>query len=226
MPFDGPAPAREPPHFPAPKSPNVCPGDCRSGRAETGWRGASAAAGFSLIEVLIVLVLIGLATVMAVPRIDLDFYRIDAGMHAIGGQLLGAQRLAVKRQHNVVVAFDTAGNRLRIHQDADNDGVIDAGEINTYSALGDGVVFGSSGAPVAPLLGVNRVVSFAGRQNGMPAVTFRRSGSASEEGGFVLTSRRAAARASNPSSSRGLRVERSTGRITWYRYSGAWKRES
>ena len=190
------------------------PGDRRSG------------AGFSLIEVLTVLVLIGLATVMAVPRIDLDFYRIDAGMHAMGTQLLGAQRLAMKKQHNVVVAFDTVGHRVRIHQDADNDGVIDAGEISAYIPLGDGVVFGSSGAPPSPLLGVSRVVSFAGRQDGMPAVTFRRSGSASEEGGFILTSKRAAAQADRPSSSRGVRVERSTGRITWYRYSGTWKRES
>jgi prepilin-type N-terminal cleavage/methylation domain-containing protein len=214
-----------PREFPIQKIPDVFPGDYRSARAEGGWRGASAA-GFSLIEVLIVLVLIGLATVMAVPRIDLDFYRIDAGMHAIGSQLLGAQRLAIKRQHNVVVAFDTAGHRFRIHQDADNDGTIDAGEINVYTALGDGIVFGGSGAPLQPLLGVERPISFAGRQNGMPAVTFRRSGSASEEGGFALTSKRAAAQGDKPTSSRAVRVERSTGRITWYRYSGGWKRES
>ena len=195
----------------------MSPGASRSARAESG---------FSLIEVLIVLVLIGLATVMAVPRIDLDFYRIDAGMHAVGSQLLTAQRLAVKRQHNVVVAFDTAAHRIRVHQDADNDGLIDAGETSGYTALGDGVVFGCSGAPTAPLLGVSRVISFVGRQYGMPAVTFRRSGSASEEGGFVLTSRRAAAEGGKPHSSRGVRVERSTGRITWYRYAGAWKRES
>jgi hypothetical protein len=180
-----------------------------------------------MIEVLTVLTLIGLATILAVPRIDLDWYRVDAGVRAVGSQLLGAQRLAVKRQHNVVVAIDSAGSRLRVHQDANGNGAIDPGEPVTYEPLAKGVIFGSAGAPPLALLGSSSAISFLGRQDGMPALTFRRSGSASEEGGFLLTTRRAASGVGSGFNSRGVRVERATGRITWYRYvSPSWKRES
>jgi prepilin-type N-terminal cleavage/methylation domain-containing protein len=194
-------------------------------RAEIGPRGRSA--GFSLIEVLTVLALIGLATILAVPRIDLDWYRIDAGVRAMGSQLLSAQRLAVKRQHNVVVAIDSAGSRIRIHQDSNSNGVVDGGEPVSWEPLATGVIFGAAGADAPALLGTASAISFTGRQNGMPALTFHRSGSASEEGGFLLTTRRAAARVGSTYNSRGVRVERATGRITWYRFvPPTWKRES
>ena len=42
-----------------------------------------------------------------------------------------------------LVAFDSASHRIRIHQDANNNGTIEAGEVNSFTPLADGVIFGS-----------------------------------------------------------------------------------
>ena len=47
-----------------------------------------------------------------------------------------------------------------------------------YTRLGEGVVFGTGGAPPRSLLGADGAIAFGGRQGGLPAVTFRRSGQA------------------------------------------------
>ncbi|HEU4454432.1 MAG TPA: hypothetical protein VFR81_15295, partial [Longimicrobium sp.] len=134
-----------------------------------------------------------------------------------------AQRAAVARQHDVVVAVDVPGRALRVHYDTDGDGRVDTGEVVRRERLGEGAVFGRGSAP-AWLPGA-AAVSFAGRQDGMPAVTFRRSGSASEEGGFYVTSARAQA-AGLAKHARAVVVDRATGRPGWASYTGGqWKRD-
>lgn len=56
-----------------------------------------------------------------------------------------------------------------------------------------------------------------GEQGGLPALTFHRDGSASEEGGFYITSRRAQVVGGYPQDTRAVEVERATGRPSWYR---------
>lgn len=168
----------------------------------------------------------GISVAIAAPKIDVDYYRLNSGMQTVASQMLSAQSLAIKSQHNVIVAFDSTGARIRIHADRNNNGAMDAGEPVSYSPLGDGLMFGSAGAPAASLLGANRVIGFNGSQGGLPAVTFRRGGSASEEGGFLITTRRAE-ESGRPDRARGVIIERATGRTTWHRYEGSsWKNES
>lgn len=170
-----------------------------------------------------VLVLMGILVAIAQPRLDFAGYRSSGAMQFVGTTLLAAQRAAVTRQHNVVVAFDAATNTLRLHYDRDNDGVMDTGEEVRREPLGEGVVYGR-GTAAAAFVG-NGPITFVHRQAGLPAVTFHRNGSANEEGGVYLTTRRAVA-GSFPRDARLVVVDRATGRASWLAYTGStWKRE-
>ncbi|HEX6924211.1 MAG TPA: prepilin-type N-terminal cleavage/methylation domain-containing protein [Longimicrobiaceae bacterium] len=181
-------------------------------------------AGFSLIEVLTILVVLSIVTALAAPRLDFGRYQIEGAMQAVGSVLLAAQRTAVQEGHNVVVAFDLAHSRVRVHSDANNNLLIDNGESVLYEPLGESVRFGRGGAP--SFFETPEAISFTGRQDGMPAVVFYRNGAASEEGGFHLTSARAQSDSGYQQDTRALRIERATGRPTWFRREGSsWRQE-
>lgn len=178
--------------------------------------------GYSLIEILTVLVLIGILVAAAAPRLDLTPLQSDSAMRQVASRLLASQRLAVARQHDVVVGFDLVENRLRVHADADNDGAIDPGEAVVWEPVERPVVLGVGQAAEDTEFGIGRgVMDLGGVQDGLRTITFHRSGSASEEGGLYLTSARARQGRGKPTDSRALRVERSTGRISWFRYTGS-----
>lgn len=182
------------------------------------------AAGYSLIELMTVVALLGLLATIAVPRIDVTQYRSDAAMHAVGSVLLGAQRAAVMKQHQIVVAFDVTNRRIRVHDDLNNNNRVDAGERLIWQPLEDGVVFGRDGAP-AQAIG-SGPVTFTRTQDGLPSVTFLRNGAAEQEGGVYITSRRAQQTGTRPRDARLVVVARATGRPSWLSYqSGSWKTE-
>lgn len=178
------------------------------------------AAGFTLIEIVIVLTMIGIVAALAIPKIDIPRYQIEGAMHGVGTTMLAAQRLAVSRQHDVAVRFDLPGQALLLHEDANDNQIVDAGERVRRLPLGERVVFGRGSAAPEPSLGTAGAVTFAHTAQGMPVVTFHRNGSASESGGFYLTSLRALTLPQYTSDARAVEIERATGRATWYRYTG------
>lgn len=179
-------------------------------------------AGYSMVEVLLVLVLIGILVALGAPRMNLSHTRTESGVHALATALMAAQRAAVSGQHDVVVAFDRGQRRIRVHHDLDNDAVIDGNELVELKPLEPGVVFGRGGAGPLAQLG-SPDVSFTRTQGGLPAVTFNRAGSASEEGGAYLTT--PATTAPPARSSRAVVVDRATGRAAVWRHTGsAWER--
>jgi prepilin-type N-terminal cleavage/methylation domain-containing protein len=180
-------------------------------------------AGFTLTEIMLVLLIMGIGLAMAAPRINLTSYRAESAIQGLASTMMAAQRAAVARQHDVVVAFETAQNRVRIHFDQDNDGVMDAGEPVRREVLGNTVIFGrTSGTPTLAQLGTANV-SFTEQQGGVPAVTFSRGGNASAEGGAYLTT--AAGTSPKTFTSRALVVDRATGRTSVFRYtSSGWQR--
>lgn len=170
-----------------------------------------------------VLVIFGILVAMAAPRLNLAPAHTRSAANLAGTALLSAQRGAVARQHNVVVAFDVTGRRIRVHYDSDNDGRVDAGEFATWTPLPTGVVFGRAGAPAGRA--GSGAISFHARQDGFPALFFMRNGIASEEGGFYLATAadQARGRAINV---RMVVVDRATGRPSWQVYDGTkWKTE-
>jgi prepilin-type N-terminal cleavage/methylation domain-containing protein len=179
--------------------------------------------GFTLIEILIVISIMGIVTAIAIPRIDIARFKIEGGMQAVGTALLAAQRTAVTRQHDVIVMFDSVNNALRVAWDADNDGLVDPGEHVRVLDFGEPIVYGRASAAAHPVIG-SAGISFTQVTNAMKSVTFHRNGAASEEGGFYITSSRTAAGANYPQDTRAVEVERGTGRTTWFRWNPpSWK---
>jgi prepilin-type N-terminal cleavage/methylation domain-containing protein len=181
-------------------------------------------AGFTIVELVIVAVIIGLVAVIALPRIDITRYQINSGMRSLGSGMQAAQRRAISRQHDIVVFFDVNNQTVRVHEDQNNNGVVDAGELIRALSIGDKVALGRGNAPAHPI-GAGPV-TFTKEIDNIPVVTFHRNGAASEQGGVYLTSRRALNTGAHPEDTRLLEIERATGRISWHRYSGtAWERE-
>jgi prepilin-type N-terminal cleavage/methylation domain-containing protein len=169
--------------------------------------------GFTLIEMLLVMSILGMLVLLVAPQIDTARFKVDAAVNAVGTTLLTAQRQAITQQHDIIVQFDEALQSMRIHDDRNNDAVIDAGERVRGVPLGEHIVFGLAGAPPRPM-GAGPI-TFTKLVRGLPAVVFHRDGSASEAGGFYLTF----ATGTRPEVTRSVEIERATGRALWYRYA-------
>jgi len=87
---------------------------------ESYWR-----AGFTVVELMLVVVLIGVMAAIAAPRFPIAAMRADAGVRTLHGAIQLAQRLAITRQADVVVLVDTARGRLRVFEDYNRNGTID-----------------------------------------------------------------------------------------------------
>ena len=183
----------------------------------------AASRGFTLLEMLLVIVIFGFLVTLVAPKIDLQKFTVDSAMQSAGTTLLVAQRLAVTRQHNIIVAFDTSAEAIRILDDANNNGSADPGEHLRVVPLSEHVVFGQGGAP--PLGAWAGPVSFTKTFGTLPAVTFHRDGSASEAGAVYLTTARAAAGPGHAGDTRVIETDRATARVSWYRAAPPnWKR--
>lgn len=177
--------------------------------------------GFSLIELVFVLVMVGVVLGIGVSKIDVTRYRVNSAVQVLGTTMLTAQRQAVTQQHDVIVLFDTTYKRVQILEDRNNNGAADASEHIRAVNLGELVVFGRGAAP-AMAFGT-APVSIVKRIGGLPALVFHRDGSASEVGGFYITSLRALRGGDRPDDTRAVSVERATGRASYFRYrSDGW----
>ncbi len=180
-------------------------------------------AGWTVVELVVTIGIIGVLTTIAFLRLDVAHVEIGTSIRSVGVALAAAQREAMVKHHNVVVAFDVPAGQIHIHSDDNNDFGVDPGEHTKVITLDDRVVFGLAGAP-ARSFGIDPVV-FDRTLNGLPVLVFYRNGSASYGGGFYLTSRRAAL---NPGQYLGdnhaVEIERATGRVQWWQYSptGGW----
>jgi prepilin-type N-terminal cleavage/methylation domain-containing protein len=177
--------------------------------------------GFTLMELMLVIVTMGIILAAALPRINLEGYKVSAAVRGITASLGYAQRLSVSLQHNVVVAFDATNRNIRVHEDQNNNNVIDAGERVTSVPVEDGVVFGKGTAPsLTYTTGVAGAATFnfTKTQGGLPCIIFRRDGSASENGGFYINTNKGVAAGTN-NWVRAAEVIRSSGRIIWYSYA-------
>jgi prepilin-type N-terminal cleavage/methylation domain-containing protein len=173
--------------------------------------------GFSLVELIYVLVLVGVLVGIAMPRIDFQRARVDSAALQLGSHLLLAQRVAVLKQHDVRISFDETARTVVIHMDADNDGTTAATEQTRTEAIEEGVRFALAGAA---LYGGGAALTFEKDADELPTLVFHRNGSASEEGAVHLTS----LSPYGPQHDRAVRITRATGLARcWSRRTGTWQ---
>jgi Tfp pilus assembly protein FimT len=169
-----------------------------------------------------VVVLIGITVGIALPRLGLSRYQANAAARTVTGALSYAQRMAISQQADIQVAFDPAQRGIRVHEDRDNDRVMDPGERVTFTPLPEGTTFGRGTAAARPFGGA--AIELVNTQGGLPVLTFRRDGTASEEGGVYLTTISGLA-SDRVTDVRSVEFSRATGRSIWFTYAaGTWKR--
>lgn len=175
--------------------------------------------GMTLLELMMALSVAAIIGGVAITRLNTVGFKMDAAARVAHSAVQQAQRLALTRQFDVIVSFDRATRRLRIAEDANNDGAIAPDERFRWKALEDSARFDDPpssvlGGGASAITGSNlRIV------DGMPSITFRRSGSASSDLELYLGSRR-----QNADDYRAVVVTRSTGRVEWFKYVGAqWR---
>jgi prepilin-type N-terminal cleavage/methylation domain-containing protein len=177
--------------------------------------------GFTLVELLIAVVLIGVLTAVALPRFPVAALRADAGARSWHGALRLAQRLAITRQADVVVLLDAEGSRLRVFEDFNRNGQIDGDERARAFPIEEGVELAPP--PVGGVFNTaTEAVSGTNLQlrEGVPSVVFRRNGTASSDVELYLRSRRGATEAW-----RAIVVAPSTGRSeAWRLVNATWTR--
>ena len=191
------------------------------GRARRRGR-RTARGGVTLLEILTVLVIVGVVAAFGLPRVDYSRFRADAAARVVRGALQQAQRNAIQRQHDVLVSFDLAQNRVRIVEDLNNDGIVGQGERVTWRPLEDGARFATPPVTIGGTRSTSAIVGPRVRTvDGMPSITFHGNGSASSDVDVYVTTSRSA-----ETDFRAVRVTQSTGRADWYRNNSAgWRRD-
>jgi prepilin-type N-terminal cleavage/methylation domain-containing protein len=174
--------------------------------------------GFSLVEVVIVMIIMSIVAGLAIPKLALSSNRVEAIAQQVRSVFQTSQRTSLTRQYDVIVSFDTAHSELRIGEDRDNSGTIDQGEIRIWRPTGqnEGNIFS---IPPKGLNGSAVTTPVAGASlrtlNGLPSIIFHRDGSASSDAEIYMSN-----------ASRGVvqyrlvTLTRSTGRTDLYRYAG------
>jgi prepilin-type N-terminal cleavage/methylation domain-containing protein len=169
--------------------------------------------GFSLVEIAVVLVLVGIMTALAYPKIDMGRYKADAVVTTVRSVMQQAQRASLVSQHDIIVSFDISGQRIRVVWDANNDHLPGVSERVTWTPLTNGNRFatpeaGIRGEVEGPVTGATvRTLS------DMPTVTFHRDGSLSSDLEIYMTT------LGKPVRWRAVTVVQATGRTDWYRKS-------
>lgn len=183
--------------------------------------------GFTLIEMLIVIVIIGILAGFSLPKINLSRIRSKSAIQTLGTTMLALQRDAISRQHNVVVMIDLTTNTLRALYDSTNDITINNNERTRSIPLGEEIVFGRPTAVPARSFGAG-AVSFTTTEvtTGQPSIVLYRNGSAKEFGGLYLSTRKAMMGApGHQGETWAMEVVRATGRAEWLRWTGSsWVR--
>ncbi|GAB1342627.1 pilus assembly FimT family protein [Gemmatimonas sp.] len=180
--------------------------------------------GYSLIELLIAIAMIGILAAIVLPRVRVERSQVDAAARTIGMALLTARSEAVARGHNVLVVLDTGNLVVRTVWDMNNNRRVDASEKSRPFLIGERVKFGR-GAGIPAFEGATAQVPNLLTTGGMPMLVVQRNGALDRAGTLYLTSGRGAAGVGDIDS-RAVRLDRATGRPTVYVFAqSGWRRQ-
>jgi prepilin-type N-terminal cleavage/methylation domain-containing protein len=193
-------------------------------RARRGRPWSRARRGFTIIELTVVLIMVGIIAGMAMPRLNYQRYRADAAARVTRAVLQTSQRAAIMRQTNMLIVFDIAQRRMHIIEDSNNSYSYDAGERVRVRPLEEGATFRIPTAPVygstvpsTPVAGPNMSTVW-----GLPAIAFLRDGASSTDLNIYICSARCP-----PENQRALVLTQASGRTESWRHNGStWRRTS
>jgi prepilin-type N-terminal cleavage/methylation domain-containing protein len=178
--------------------------------------------GFTMIEMVMVLVLIGLLAGFAIPRLNVARMKSDGAARLVRMLIMNAQRTSITRQSNTIVSFDLVNSRIRIVEDYNNNDTLNTGDRVYWRAVEEGVKFLTP--PMVRVVGGTATSALQGSDlrtvSSYLSITFRRDGSASSDAEIYFS-----ARANVPTEFRAMTIAPSTGRTDLYRWTGtAWVR--
>ena len=182
-----------------------------------------------MLDTVTTVVVAGIAAAVAVPKMNLSSLQSDASLRQVSSILVGAQRTALSKQHNVIMAVNYGSKKITIVEDKNNSGKYDFGERVQIVTLDKEIKFRNTPTPLAGFTGkggIANTVNVASTSGwGIPVtgdlvLTFRRNGAASGDAALFFT-----AKEDGDDSFRAVLVTQSTGRTDGYRYNGsAWVR--
>jgi prepilin-type N-terminal cleavage/methylation domain-containing protein len=177
--------------------------------------------GYTIVELLMVVVIIGIVTASALPRLNTSGMRVDAAARDVRGTIQVAQRTAVMRQYDVIVSIDAPNNALRVVEDRNNNASIDNGERVRWVHLEPGNVFDTPPAGVNAAGGALSSMRLSQPRTigGLPSIIFRRHGAASSDAEIFIQGS-----GGRDTDFRAVTVVQATGRAEWYRRNGSWKK--
>ena len=98
-------------------------------------------AGFTMIELSIVVGVVAILAAVAIPNIDFQRYRMDTGLRNIQNQMIAANYTAVQRNVPVIITFFYTQAQFRIVTDLNSSGSWSTNEPRNWRTLSDGVKF-------------------------------------------------------------------------------------
>ena len=168
------------------------------------------------------LTLIAIMAAMALPRLSFLRYRQDANGLLVQRTLISAQQTSVKKNTNVLFVVDYAGSRMRVAQDTNANGAVDAAEPTQWWKLSEGATF------AIPTTTVDGAIAYYATGPGItttaagPTITFRPDGSASGDAYIYV-----GVPSGRSDAQRAIEMAGATGRTRLYRRKGGiWIRAS
>ncbi|QPJ66752.1 MAG: prepilin-type N-terminal cleavage/methylation domain-containing protein [Candidatus Nitrohelix vancouverensis] len=146
---------------------------------------ASRDSGFSLIEIMVVIVVMGVLMAISIPKISnwAQMYQINAEAQKVYFDLMLARSKAIGNNNDVIVTFDVSNHTYTIHDDTNSDGSADSGEEVKTVNLENNMKFGYDSS-IQDVDG--NAMSAAADFGGAATLTFNSRGEASAGGGVYM----------------------------------------
>lgn len=168
---------------------------------------------------MIVLTIMGVLMAVSIPRLNLSTPRVEAIAQQVQSVFQTAQRTSLTRQYDIIISIDTVRSELRIAEDVDNSGTIDAGEVRYWRPTGqaEGNIFAVPPVGInTPVVTTSVVGSSFSQVNGLPSITFHRDGSSSSDAEVYVANA-----SKGRVEFRCITLTRSTGRSDMFKLSGS-----